>query len=67
MKNPFKKETKIRYSITGYDITHTDGTKDKVRLDAPVYTDNVEVFRSEKKKEFKAVSVMLYFVDLCIN
>ena len=52
--NPFKKkqqQEKKYYLVTQFQVIYKDGSRDIVKLNAPIEVDNVNDFRMKKKAE----------------
>jgi len=65
--NPFKKkqqQEKKYYLIIQFQVIYKDGSRDIVKLNAPIEVDNVNDFRMKKKAEYQCEGVNLTYYEV---
>lgn len=64
MKNPFKKQEQKHYMITQFQVVYKDGSRDIVKLNAPLDVEDINEFRARKREEYNCLGINLTYMEL---
>lgn len=61
----YKNQTNMRkYQITGFQLIYPDGRRDNVKLQQPLFAEDIEFFRNKLKEEHECVNVNLSYTEI---
>lgn len=55
------------YQITGFQLVYSNGTRDNVKLQQPVLTNNIDHYRAHVKQEYECACVNLSYIEMPQN
>lgn len=56
-----------KYQITGFQLIYPDGRRDNVKLQQPLFVEDIESFRNKLKEAHECVNINLSYTDLDVN
>lgn len=64
MKNPFKTKEQKHYMIIQFQVVYKDGSRDIVKMNAPLDVEDINEFRAKKREEYNCLCINLTYMEL---